>query len=295
MNPADSIERRIEQLHIATGAETDKRILSDSVAALRMGLQQRQGGAWRLILSSRIARPVAAAAVILIAAVLLVSVPEKGSDTVEEFYRTLSGAGNICVSTFEAAQTSPHQQVWTSQSLKVRLFKTGSGDQARFALWDISSKVQMTMYLSEVQAEPLTEERLAELEKSVASFSGVAPFPDAKDVPKRARWSRVKDPAAGAVVPGCAVYDLEWQQQATVSEASTYRKWRVFVDTKTHLPRRAESYAKSESEREYTLEYFVMVTYPSESEIQDIVASTFGPPESRTGGPEHIGTPGTGR
>ncbi len=295
MNPADNIERRVEQLHISTGAETDKRILSESFVALRMGLQQRQGGTWRLILSSRIARPAAAAAVILIAVALFMSVPDKGADTVEEFYRTLSGAGNICVSTFEAAQTSPHQQVWTSQNLKVRLFKTGSGDQARFALWDISSKVQMTMYLSEVQTEPLTEERLAELEKSMASSSGVAPFADAKDVPERARWSRVKDPAASPVIPGCAVYDLEWLQQGAVSEASTYRRWRVFVDSKTHLPRRAESYAKSESEKEYVLEYFVMITYPSEREIQDIVASTFGPPESRTGGPEHIGTPGTDR
>jgi len=295
MNPADNIERRVEQLHISTGAETDKRILSDSFAALRRGLQPRQGGTWRLILSSRIARPVVAAAVILIAVALLMSVPEKGAETVEEFYRTLSGAGNICVSTFEAAQTSPHQQVWTSQSLKVRLFKTGSGDRARFALWDISNKVQMTMYLSEVQTEPLTEERLAELEKSMASSSGVAPFSDAKDVPERVRWSRVNDPAAGAVISGCAVYDLEWLQQGAVSEASTYRRWRVFVDSKTHLPRRAESYAKSESEKEYVLEYFVMITYPSEREIQDIVASTFGPPGGRTGGPEYIGTPGTDR
>ena len=129
MSPVDSLERRIEQLHISTGAETDKRILNDSFAALRSGLQQRQGGTRRLILSSRIARPVvAAAAVILIAVALMVSMPGKGSDTVEEFYRTLSGAGNICVSTFESAQTSPRQQVWTSHGLKVRLFKTGSGD-----------------------------------------------------------------------------------------------------------------------------------------------------------------------
>ncbi|KPK45041.1 MAG: hypothetical protein AMJ65_01125 [Phycisphaerae bacterium SG8_4] len=296
MNPADSIERRIEQLHISTGAETDKRILDDSFAALGVGLLQPQGGIRRLIFGSRIAGPVAAAAAVtLVAAVLLVSLPQRGSDTVEEFYRTLSGAENVCVSTFAAGQTSPQQQVWTSHSLNVRLFKTGSGDQARFALWDVPSKVQMTMYLSEFQTEPLTEERLAEIEKSLASLSGVTPFADVKDVPKRARWSRVKDPAAVAVISGCAVYDLEWLQQGTISEVGTYRRWRVFVDAKTHLPRRAESYAKSESEQEYALEYFIMVTYPSESEIQDIVAGTFGPPSSRTGGPEYIGTPGMDR
>ena len=295
MNPADNIERRIEQLHIATGAETDKHILADSFAALRKGLQGQQPGIWRLILSSRIARPVAAAAVILIAVALFMSVPNKGSDTVEGFYRTLSGAGNICVSTFEAGQTSPHQQVWASASLKVRLFKTGSGDRARFDLWDASSKVQMMRFLSAVETKALTEERLAELEKSAALFSGVAPFSDAKNVPEHARWSRVNDPAVAAVIPGCVVYDLVWVQQGAVSEGSTYRRWRVFVDAKTHLPRRAESYAKSEPEQEYALENFVMVTYPGESEIQDIVARTFGPPSSRTGGPAHIGTPGTDR
>ena len=296
MDPVDSIERRIERLHIVTRAETDKRILDESFAALRVGLLQPQGGIRRLIFGSRIAGPVAAAAVVtLVAAVLLVSLPQRGSDTVEEFYSTLSGAENICVSTFAAGQTSPQQQVWTSHSLKVRLFKTGSGDQARFALWDVPSKVQMTMYLSEVQTEPLTEERLAEIEKSLASLSGVTPFADLKDVPKRARWSRVKDPAAVAVISGCAVYDLEWLQQATVSEAGTYRRWRVFVDAKTHLPRRAESHVKSESEEEYALEHFVMITYPSEGEIHDLVTGTFGSPASRTCGPEYIGTPGMDR
>lgn len=295
MNPVENIESRVEQLHVGTGAETDKRILNDSFAALASGLQERRGGAWRMVLSSRIARPVTAAAVILIAVALFVSMPRKGADTVEGFYRTLSGAGNICVSTFEAGQTSPHQQVWASQSLKVRLFKTGSGEQARFALWDASSNVQMLMFLSEVQTVPLTEEKLAEFEKSVALSSGVAPFSDVKDVPERARWSRVNDPAVEAVIPGCAVYDLVWVQQNAISEGGAYRMWRVFVDTTTHLPMRAESYAKSEPEGEYTLTSFVVVTYPSESEIQDIVASTFGPPGSRTGGPEYMGTPGTDR
>lgn len=294
MSPVDNIERRIEQFHVSTGAETDKRILNDSSAALRRGSRERQGGVWRLILDSRFARPVAAAAVILIAIGLFMSMPRKGADTVEEFYRTLGGAGNICVSAFEAGQTSPHQQVWTSQSLKVRLFKTGSGEQSRFALLDVSNKVRMTIFLSKVETEPLTEERLAELEKSVALLSDVAPFPDAKDVPEHARWSRVNDAAVEAIVPGCAVYDLVWALQGAVSEGDAYRLWRVFVDTKTHLPRRAESYAKSEPDEEYTLDSFVIVTYPSESEIQDVVASAFGPPGSR-GGPEYIGTPGTDR
>ncbi|MEA3227262.1 MAG: hypothetical protein U9Q07_15035, partial [Planctomycetota bacterium] len=262
---------------------------------LHKGLQEQQTGIWRIIMASRITRPVAAAAVILIAVALFRSMPARNADTIEEFYGTVSGVENVCVTSFKPGRTDPFQQVWTSQSLKMRLFKAGSGEKAQFALWDIAKKVQMTMYLSTVQTEPLTAQRLAELEKSMTPSSGLAPFPDVKDVPKRAQWNRVNDPTVLAVIPGCEVYDLIWVQQTATSEKGSYRKWRVFVDAETHLPRRAEFYSKSEPEQEYTFESFVIITYPSESEIQDIVASTFGSPGSRTDGPEYIGTPGISR
>jgi len=207
----------------------------------------------------------------------------------------LGNAGNICISTFQAGQTDPVQQVWTSQSLKVRLLKIRSGDQAQFALWDIPNKVKMTAYLSTVQTQPLTEQMLTELEKSVTPYSGIAPFSYLKDIPESARWSRVGDQAATAKVPGTEVYELVWTGQGTTSEIVAYRKWRVFVDGRTSLPRRAESYAKSEPGQEYKLESFVIITYPNESEIQDLVANTFGPPESRTDGPAYRGTPGANR
>ena len=295
MSPVDNIERRLEQLHVTTKAETDKRILGDAFAALHKGLQRQEAGIWRLIVTSRMSRPLAAAAVILITLALFLGRPAGGSDTVGEFYKTLGGARNFCVSTFEAGQTSPNQQVWTSQNLKVRLFKAGRGDQAQLALWDAGEQVHMIRYLSNVETKPLTEEELAELEKSVTLPSEVAPFAHVRDVPERARWSRVNDPAVESVSPGCVVYDLMWVQPGTVSGTSNYRMWRVFVNAKTHLPRRAESYVKSKPEEEYTLKSFVNVTYPSESEIEDIVASTFGPPGSRTGGPAHLGTPGIER
>ena len=291
MSSVDNIERRVEQLHLSTRTETDKRILDDAFASLQKGLREQRTGIWRLIVTSRMARPVAAAAVILIAVGLFLRRPARDSDTVEGFYATLAGAQNICVSEFQADQTSPDQQVWTSQSLKVRLFNTGTGDQAQFALWDIGKKVQMTMYLSNVQSEPLTAEKLLDLEKSMTPSFGVAPFFDAKDVPENARWNRVDDPAIVALIPGCAVYDLTW----TASEGGSQRKWRVFADAKSHLPRRTELHAKSVTEAQYKLESFVVVTYPNEREIRDIVANTFGQPGSQTSGPEYIGTPGIDR
>jgi hypothetical protein len=181
--------------------------------------------------------------------------------------------------------------VWTSLSLKKRLFKTGTGDQARFALWDVDKKVEMRTYLSVVQTEPLTEQKLLDIEKSLTASFVLAPFFNARDVPETARWERVRDPAIVALVPGCVVYDLTWVVAAGVTE----RKWRVFADARSHLPRRTEWYARSSSQAEYKLESFVVVTYPSEDEIQEIVANTFGQSGTQTGGPEYIGTPGIDR
>ncbi len=295
MNPADNIERRIEQLHIATAAETDKRILDDAFVALHKGLQSQRLSIWQMIASSRIVRPAAVAAVILMAFALLLSTLNKEAVTLESLRGTLGNAGNICISTFQAGQTDPFQQVWTSQSLKWRLLKIGSDDQAQFALWDIPNKVKMTAYLSTVQTQPLTEQMLAELEKSVTPYSAIAPFSYMRDIPDSARWSHVDDQAVTAKVPGSEVYELVWTEQGTTSEIVAYRKWRVFIDARTNLPRRAESYTKSEPGQEYKLESFVIITYPTEREIQDLVANTFGPPDSRTDGPEYRSTPGANR
>jgi hypothetical protein len=291
MSPVDNVERRIEQLHLKTSADTDKRVLVDAHTALRKGLQGQRTGIWQFISTSRIARPIAAAAVLLIIISLFLSRPARDAGTIEGFYSILAGARNICVSEFRAGQTSPDQQVWTSLSLKKRLFKTGTGDQAQFALWDVDKKVEMRMYLSTIRTEPLTEQKLLDLEKAMTSSFVLAPFFAAKDVPEGARWSRVKDPAIVALIPGCVVYDLTW----ITSAGGTEKKWRVFADARSHLPRRTELYVKSGADAEYVLKSFVVVTYPGEDEIQDVVANTFGRSGTQTSGPEYIGTPGIDR
>jgi len=295
MSPVDNIERRIEQLHLGTRTETDKRILDDAFAALQKGLRGQRAGIWQSILASRMPRPVATAAVVLIAVALFLSRPARNAETIEGFYNTLAEAQNICISEFQAGQASPDQQVWTSQSLKVRLFRTEIGDKPQFALLDIGRKTQMTVYLSTVQTEDLTEQKLRALEESMKPSFALAPFFDAKDIPKDARWTRVSDPAVVALVPGCVVYDLTWTQPGAASPGGSQRRWRVFVDAGTHRPRRTEFHSKSESQEQFKLERFVVVTYPSETDIRDIVARTFGPSPGQTSGPEYIGTPGIDR
>lgn len=301
MNSPDSIERAIAQLHIKTRAETDRRILDDASAALHAGVQKRpfeiDGGAWRTGLIIRIARPALVAAAILVAFALFFTVLPKAEPTVGEIHKAFTKAENTCVSTFQAGKTEPFQQVWTSQTLNVKLFKLGSGNQAQFALWDVPIRVKMIKFLASdsVRTEAITEQMLAELDKSVAQTSRLFPFSDANGIPEGAQWNKVDESRVAARVPETKVYELTWTEAGGAPEALAYRKCRLFVDTRTHLPKRAEWYAKARPEDEYTFETFTVVSYPSDSEIQDLVRNTFGPRPGRPDEPEYIGTPGTDR
>ena len=120
------------------------------------------------------------------------------------------------------------------------------------------------------------------------------PFSDISDV-SGARWSRVEDSEIVTTVSGTKVYELTWPQKETSSEAIGFRKWRVFVDTHTNLPKRAEHYFKLRPQEEYKFEMFEVITYPSVEQIQALVRKTFGPAASRAGEPEYMGTPGAER
>lgn len=301
MDPADNIERAIAQLHIATTAQTDKRILEDASVALRAGLQKGPAqaglGAGRLRAAFRIAWPLAAAAAVLLALTLLLESVFPSGATFAEFQKAFGKVENVCIATCRAGATEPFEQVWASQTLKVKLLSNGTGKQAQFTLWDLPNKVKMVKFLASeaIPTEPITEQMLAELAKSVIPSSSLFPFADAHAVPNDAEWSSVSDPQAKVVAPESEVYDLVWTAASVPAGGAAIRRWRLFADRRTHLPMRAEWYAKAGLEDEYKLETFAVISYPTENEIQDVVDSVFGSRWRRSGQPEYIGTPGMER
>ena len=292
MNPADQIERTIERLHITTRAETDKRILDDAFAALEKSTQKQlpQIGrsARRRTLRIRIEGLTAVAAVILVFFALFFGRP--GTDTIGlgEIYEALGKVENVCISTFQAPANEPIKTEWVSQTLNIDMFRIGE----KFVLWDIPNKVQMIKYLSmgSITTTAITDEKLAKVEQATGRRFGLVPFSDISDV-SGARWSCVEDPEVEAAVFGTKVYELTWPQKETSSEAIESRKWRVFVDAGTNLPKRAEWYSKLKPEEEYKLETFAVVTYPGENQIKILIRNTFGSAATQPRQPEYRGTP----
>ena len=297
MEPADGIERAIEQLHMTTRAETDRRILSDAFAALLGSASKEPSGidGWRIPAIRRLAIPLAVAAMILVALVLFVDMPFRGTVTLGRVQTALAKTDNVCISTYRAGETEPFRQVWASKTLGVKLFKVGRGNQAQFTLWDVPNGAKKTKYVSSgyIQTETIPEPMLAELEKLEAESYGFVPFSDANEVPENGEWSRLDDREVAAAIPGAEVYDLTWAAKGTPTEGGIHRMWRLFADARTNLPKRAEWYTKLTPEDEYGFEVFAIVTYPNESDIQSLVRNTFGSRPSDD--PEYIPTPGAER
>jgi hypothetical protein len=294
MNPADQIERTIERLHLTTGSETDKRILDDAFAALEKSAQKQSPhvgrSARRRTLRIRIAELAAVAAVILVVFALFFGTPAKKAVRLGEIYEALERVENVCVATFQPPSNEPLRTEWVSQTLNIDMVRFGE----QFVLWDITNKIRMIKYLSSasLRTEAVSEEMLAKAEKAIHQKFGLLPFAYYKEAPEDAQWSRMDDTQVAAVVPDTKVYELIWQEKSTTSEEIGFRKWRVFVDTRTNLPKRAEHYFKIDHEEDYKFEKYDVITYPGEDEIQMDIRKTFGPSAGRPDEPGYIATPG---
>ncbi|MHC4322967.1 MAG: hypothetical protein ACYSUX_01695 [Planctomycetota bacterium] len=301
MSSADDIEQGIAGLHLTTTPETDKRILDDAYAAIGQAVQKQQppagNGVWSMFIRGRFALPAAIAAMILLAFALFLNFRTEGIN-IEGIHAALSEVENIHISQFQAGRTSPVQQIWASEALSVKLFKTGlEGNQAQYTLWDTHNSVKMIKFLStdSVQTIPITRQMLAEFEKSESGPADMVPFSDKNDISGQALWNRIDDPAVSALIAGTKVYELAWAENSTDSQVIVYRKWRVFVENRTGLPMRIEWYSKIRPEDEYGLERFFVIVYPGDDEIQDVIRNIFGRRDSRRDNPEFIGTPGVQR
>ena len=98
---------------------------------------------------------------------------------------------------------------------------------------------------------------------------GLMPFYSVSEVPANAKWNLI-DAKRLEVVDGIEVYDLIWVKEAR-DGSMVLNKWRVFVETKTHLPQRTEFYRKEALDSDYTLESIFEVTYLEKSKIQSVI------------------------
>jgi hypothetical protein len=206
----------------------------------------------------------AAAAVILIGLALLLNTPAAKAVTFEQIYRAVGNIKNVYVATLGRDGAVPIQERWVSRTLSICMSKT----RERSVLLDIPNKVRRVKYLDtgSVETVPLSDEMIAETERTISGTLGLLPFERISDLPENGQWSRLDGDASEAIAKDTEVdvYDLTWQEY----RGSVTFKWRFLVEPKTSLPQRTEFYQKLPDDSEYTLISAMDVGYLTESEIK---------------------------
>jgi hypothetical protein len=214
---------------------------------------------------------VAAAAVLLLVWALFLNTSEVRALEFSQIYNALQEVKSVCVRSFVPNKAEPTQTAWVSQTLNVRL----QIDKRQAVLFDMRSKIRKIKDLTDnsIRTSTMTDELLSKVRGNIAGSLGLLPFPEIKFLPDGARWNRVDNQNVDTTVDGTEVYDLIWKQR--YGDTGLFRKWRVFVDVNTNLPKRTETYSKPESQKEFTLSSFSTVAYPSDRVIESMISSTF--------------------
>jgi hypothetical protein len=211
---------------------------------------------------------VVAAAVILIAVALFISIPTTKAVTVEQIYKAIEKIRNVYIAKFDPSREEPKQELWVSMELNIYMAKAGN----EMVLWDIGNGLKKTKLpnTGTIETVSLTEEKLVDIEKKMGGYLGLVPFENMSDIPAGYRWDCVTDEYTQAAAEQVEVYDLIWDEKAHDGSIVIY-KWRFFLDPKTYLPHRTEFYQKLTANREYVLQSVNTAQYLDKSEIQAVL------------------------
>ena len=214
-------------------------------------------------------KPAAAAAVVLFVFIFYyLSTPIAHATDLAQIYKAVANIVNVHIASFMPKKTEPIQEQWVAKTRNIGIFKTPTES----FLWDIAngSKRVKNIAAGTVEVTSLSRDVTADIRENIKGSLGLLPFNNLSQKPHDADWNEVADAGIATGSADVKVYDLTWPEKS-VAGAVIFKKWRVFVDTKTNLPQRVEWYEKATASNEYILESSLVVDYLTESEIQAVI------------------------
>jgi len=212
-------------------------------------------------------KPAAVAAAALLVVILLLKGPVAKAVDLGQIYEALERIKNVCLTAFVPEKAKPIQEVWISQALNIKMFKT----ETECVLWDLKGKSKKSRDLNtgSITMAELDSSILVEVEKTMKMPWGLLPFDNISAVPTDAEWQKVADENIETTIPDTEVYDLVWIEKS-LAGSIIHRKWRGYIDIETKLPKRIEFWEKL-AKAEYELSTVIHVTYPATGEIRSVI------------------------
>lgn len=216
-----------------------------------------------------LAKAAIAAAIILAAAVLFVSImPRAQATTIKQIYEAIAKARNIYMAKFAEDQTQPIQEKWVSRSLNIYMTKT----RDEIVFWNISKAEKTIKLVGGLGPETLRvpEVELANVRQKLAGSLGIMPFENLSHIPLSAGWKEISHSNVEGSSGSAALYELTWTSRTHGDQRLRY-KWRAFVDEATHVPQRVELYWSSGGEAKFVLQAAANVEYLSDNDMRDAI------------------------
>ncbi len=213
-------------------------------------------------------KPAAVAAAVLLVAILLLKGPVAKAVDLGQIYEALEQIKNTCFTIFVPKESKPTQEIWISQALNIKMFKT----EMQCVLWDIKGKSKKSRDLNTgaIKIAELNDDTLAKVEETMNVPWGLLPFNNISAVPEDAIWQIVTKENLETTIPNTEVYDLMWIEKA-LDGSIVYKKWRGYIEIETTLPKRIEWWEKLAEDEEYELTTVINVAYPATIEIRAVI------------------------
>ncbi len=155
------------------------------------------------------------------------------------------------------------QEQWVSQDRRLYLNKT---DNTR-ALWEFGKRQRTIkdLTLNATTSVLIRKDDIEETEKSVYSYLNL--IPSVKELKARDSTSHITGEDMLVIDRATQNYVLKAVGESAAG-LPVYSRWVFVLDRQTNLPTRVEYYRKSRS-KEYRLQTFYKLTYPSEADVFD--------------------------
>ena len=216
------------------------------------------------------------AAAIVFAALLMIPTEDAGALDLSQIYTNLGNVQNVHIRMFgdsdlenvqnvhvrmlDQSESKEFQNIWIAEGLGIRLIQ--SEDSVVF--WDQHSK--QVFRKNQGGVELISQGSEMELERPW----GLLPFKHISELPASHDWEHISD----TVLEGdqkVQVYELTWQVTRK-NHSVIERKWRGYLDVRTHLPYRIEWLDKiDDSPCHMTM--VMQVSYPTDTECQKVIES----------------------
>lgn len=215
-------------------------------------------------------RPLAAAAVLLIAALLFFHSPSLQATDIGQIYEALKNVTNVAMAQYDADTPVLIQESWVSRTLGVKLIKTENS----FVRWDITNKTRQINDDRNLKTESLrlTPEAIPIIAATMEAPYGLLPFKNASELPPGTTWEKVLPSQNESDSEKTEVYNLFWTQQTAGSDPVDYQ-WQCRVDAATKRPIKITWGEKQPTAQDYELTTVIEITYPTQAQIQRILTA----------------------